>query len=159
MIANVEHQCEFHTRNRFEALTEAEDLVSRDDIKGSHKDSQDNEKGIQTTGIQTTKGSHKQRMRKIKMKDQVFIGAFEDSHTAQKYLDVGFKFQVTDVKKPLLSVRRINEGGNVVQFGPEDQDNFIFSKQTRDKVPLRKHNGVYLLDVMFPDGSWSEITG
>ena len=45
-----------------------------------------------------------------------------------------------------------------MQFGPEDKDNFIFNKRTKDKVYLRKQNGVYLLDVMFPNGSWSEIT-
>ena len=31
---------------------------------------------------------------------------------------VGLKFQVTDVRKPLLAVRRLVERGNVVQFGP-----------------------------------------
>ncbi len=32
---------------------------------------------------------------------------------------IGLKFQVTDVRKPLLAVRRFAEKGNVVQFGPE----------------------------------------
>ena len=85
----------------------------------------------------------------------VLTGAVDDE---SKLKDVGFKFQVTDVKKPLLSVRRINEGGNTVQFGPRDQDNFIFNPNTQDKVMLRRQGGVYLLDAMMPDGSWTEIT-
>ena len=31
---------------------------------------------------------------------------------------VGLTFQVTDVKKPLLAVRRLVERGNAVSFGP-----------------------------------------
>ena len=31
-------------------------------------------------------------------------------------------FQVADVKKPLVSVRRITEKGNLVQFGPKPED-------------------------------------
>ena len=38
------------------------------------------------------------------------------------------------------------------------QDNFIFNPNTQDKVMLRRHGGVYLLDAMMPDGSWTEIT-
>ena len=34
-------------------------------------------------------------------------------------------FQVTDVRKPLLAVKRITERGNIVQFGPAENDNFI----------------------------------
>ena len=34
-------------------------------------------------------------------------------------------FQVASVKKPLMSVRRIVEKGNIVCFGPKEGDNFI----------------------------------
>ena len=50
---------------------------------------------------------------------------------------VGLKFQVTDVKKPLLAVRRLVEKGNVVMFGPEPHQSFIQHVQTGKKIPIR----------------------
>jgi len=89
--------------------------------------------------------------------DALFIGGVGDQH--QNLMDIGFKFQVTDVKKPLLAVKRIKEGGNLVQFGPEEKDNFIMNIGTKDKVYLREDpRGTFVLDAMFPDGSWTEIT-
>ena len=46
-------------------------------------------------------------------------------------------FQVAEVKKPLIAVRRIVEKGNVVQFGPQDADNFILNQDSGDKMMLR----------------------
>ena len=45
-----------------------------------------------------------------------------------------------------------------MQFGPRDQDNFIFNPNTQDKVMLRKQGRVYLLDAKMLDDSWTEIT-
>ena len=53
---------------------------------------------------------------------------------------MNMKFQVAEVSKPLVSVRRIAEKGNLVQFGPKEEDNYIMNKETKDKVPL-KPNG------------------
>ena len=38
---------------------------------------------------------------------------------------LGLDFQVSDVQKPLAAVWRIAEKGNIVQFGPRVEDNFI----------------------------------
>ena len=38
-------------------------------------------------------------------------------------------FQVADVKKPLIAVKRIAEQGNWVQLGPAIVDNFIETRQ------------------------------
>ena len=38
---------------------------------------------------------------------------------------MGLGFHVSDVQKPLATVWRIAEKGNVVQFGPRPEDNFI----------------------------------
>ena len=38
---------------------------------------------------------------------------------------MGLGVQVSDVQKPLAAVWRIVEKGNVVQFGPRPEDNFI----------------------------------
>eukprot|EP00973_Karenia_brevis_P040953 5666684-Karenia_brevis.AAC.1 len=45
-------------------------------------------------------------------------------------------FQVAEVSKPLLAVKRIVERGNRVIFGPSDKDDFILNSKTRDKVML-----------------------
>ena len=45
-------------------------------------------------------------------KDVTFRGPMTDDI-------IGLKFQVTDVRKPLVSVRRLTEKGNVVQFSDE----------------------------------------
>ena len=54
---------------------------------------------------------------------------------------MGLNFQVTDVRKPLLAVKRITEKGNVVQFGPAESDNYITNKLSGKKI-LPKRKGV-----------------
>ena len=43
---------------------------------------------------------------------------------------MGLEFQVSEVKKPLAAVWRIAEKGNIVQFGPRDEDCFIKNSRT-----------------------------
>eukprot|EP00973_Karenia_brevis_P055385 7700776-Karenia_brevis.AAC.1 len=43
-------------------------------------------------------------------------------------------FQVAEVSKPLLAVKRIVEKGNRVAYGPGKEDNFILNSKTGDKV-------------------------
>ena len=45
-------------------------------------------------------------------------------------------FQVTDVKKPSISVKRVTEQGNHVAFGPDREDNYIVNKRIGDKIML-----------------------
>ena len=54
-----------------------------------------------------------------------------------KSRQLGLAFQVTDVHKPLMAVKRISEKGNIVHFGPNNDDNFIKNIATGDKLPLR----------------------
>ena len=54
-----------------------------------------------------------------------------------KDVKMNLKFEVADVKKPLIAVKRICEKGNTVSFGPTGADNFIQNRDTGDKVPLR----------------------
>ena len=65
-----------------------------------------------------------------------FIGAAEDERAGQAAM--GLSFQVTDVRKTLLAVKRITEKGNVVQFGPAESDNYIKNKLSGKKILLRK---------------------
>jgi hypothetical protein len=55
------------------------------------------------------------------------------------------KFQVSDVTKPLASVARITEQGNIVQMGPRPADNFIMNVESRRKIPLEKRGGCYVM--------------
>ena len=47
---------------------------------------------------------------------------------------IGLKFQVTDVRKPLLAARRLVEKGNIVQFRPEPENNFIMNVESGKKI-------------------------
>jgi hypothetical protein len=77
----------------------------------------------------------------------------------EKRMKLKFKFQVAEVKKPLISVKRITEKGNVVAFGPEDDDNFIMNSVTGDRIPLVPNGrGSFLMKVQFEDGEEAEIT-
>ena len=61
-------------------------------------------------------------------------------------------FQVTDVKKPLLAVSRLCERGNLVQFGPRPEDNFIQSVSTGDKILLRRRGNSRVIPGELADG-------
>ena len=68
-------------------------------------------------------------------------------------------FQVADVKKPLISVKSIVEKGNLVQFGPGSQDNYILNRKSGDKMVLRPNGrGSYIMDVQLVGGGKTEIT-
>ena len=74
-----------------------------------------------------------------------------------KRMNLGF--QVADVKKPLIAVKRITEKGNRVSFGPNIGDNYIVNDKTGDKLMLRPNGrGSYLMDVSFLGGKKTEIT-
>lgn len=64
---------------------------------------------------------------------------------------LGLVFQVTDVRKPLVSVRRLVERGNQVVLAARDGDSYIFQPESgatvpegrllRDRGPLRPEYG------------------
>ena len=62
---------------------------------------------------------------------------------------ISMVFQVSDAKNALASVARITEKGNVVQFGPEDSDNFIMNPMSGEKVALRRKGNKFILDMDF----------
>ena len=73
-------------------------------------------------------------------------------------VELKMKFQVAEVKKPLLAVCRMAEKGNKVMFGPEEGDNFIFNIKSGRKIPLKCNGrGSYLLEVLV-NGVRTEIT-
>ena len=66
---------------------------------------------------------------------------------------------MAEVRKPLISVKRIVGKGNFVSFGPTPEDNFIKNKETGDKMMLKANGkGSYLMEVCFVGGGKTEIT-
>ena len=61
----------------------------------------------------------------------------------------GLKFQVTDVKKPLLAVRRQVEQGNVASFGPGPGHNYIKNLETGKKIPMERRGGSFVIKTHF----------
>ena len=53
-------------------------------------------------------------------------------------------FEVTDVMKPLIAVRRIMEKGNEVHFGTEC---YIRNVHTGERIPMRSKGGSYVVDI------------
>ena len=53
---------------------------------------------------------------------------------------VEIKFQVTDVKKPLLAVRRLVEKGCVMTMANGEGESFIMNKESKVKIPKRLFN-------------------
>ena len=93
--------------------------------------------------------------------------AFADDHVAEdtkrvtddKNIKLNLKFQVTDVKKPLIAVKRICEKMNIVNFGPGENDNFIQNINTGNKIKLHKRGiGSYVMVVKFAGGKQTEVT-
>ena len=62
---------------------------------------------------------------------------------------VNMKFQVSDARNPLASVARITEHGNIVQFGPKEEDNYIFNPSTEEKAMMRRKGRKFVLDASF----------
>ena len=62
-------------------------------------------------------------------------------------MPASMRFQVSDCRNPLASVAKIVESGNIVQFGPKEEDNYIFSPANGEKVRIRKKGRKFVLDV------------
>ena len=118
-----------------------------------------------------TKGMQKQKMIKIKSKDwkKVQVGDEDlwdaegcicvvEDEAGKELTQIGLGFQVADVKKPLLAVDRVVEKGNVVQFGPEEEDNFVMNRNSKEKIMMRKKGKSYVIDIKLKDGYWTEVT-
>ena len=65
---------------------------------------------------------------------------------------VNMTFQVSDCRNPLASVARITENGNIVQFGPREEDNYIYNPATDEKVVMRRKGKKFVLDANFLRG-------
>ena len=84
------------------------------------------------------------RMGHYGAKETTFIAGEEQD---KKMMTLGF--QVSDAQKSLAALWRIAEKGNIVQFGPEAKDNFIQNVRTKQKVPMVRKGGSYVLEAEF----------
>ena len=62
---------------------------------------------------------------------------------------VNLKFQVTDVRKPLLAVWRLVEKGNVVNFGPRPEQNFIYHPESGKRILMERRGGSFIIKAHF----------
>ena len=67
-------------------------------------------------------------------------------------LDTKMSCCVADVHKILLSVAKIVDEQNIVQFGPRQQDNFMYNIKNKIKTPIKRENNTFVieLDVLDP---------
>ena len=56
---------------------------------------------------------------------------------------------MTDVKKPLLAVRRLAEKGNKVVLSGAEGESYILNVQTKVKVPVKKKGGSFVIEAHF----------
>ena len=66
-------------------------------------------------------------------------------HAAENGKTLEMGFQVTDVKKALLAVSRLCEKGNIVQFGPEPQHNYIQNVTTGERLHMKRRGNSWVL--------------
>ena len=62
---------------------------------------------------------------------------------------MGITFQVTDVRKPLLAVRRLVEKGNKVVLSAGDGESYIYNEAGKVKVPVKKKGGSFVVEAHF----------
>ena len=112
-------------------------------------------------GWEVKKSRRDVRKEKIRQEVCVVERAVKDVNFAgvDEGLKMKLRFQVADVKKPLMSVKRIVEQGNHVGFGPGEGDNYILNKESCNKMALKSNGkGSYLMQVRFVGGEKTEIT-
>ena len=66
---------------------------------------------------------------------------------------IGMVFQACDVKRPLAAVNKICAKGNIVQFGPGVNDNFIQNISTKEKIWLSQERGQYVMEASLKSSS------
>ena len=56
---------------------------------------------------------------------------------------------MTDVKKPLLAVRRLVERGNIVVLSGIEGESYIMNRETKVRVPIVKKGGSFVIEAQF----------
>lgn len=61
----------------------------------------------------------------------------------------GLTFHVTDIRKPLQSVRRLVDKGNKVMLAGDDQESYICNMESNMKIPVVKKGGSFVIERHF----------
>ncbi len=69
--------------------------------------------------------------------------------TGKKKTVMSLGFQVSDVQKSLAAVWRIAEKGDLVQFGPRPEDNYVENLQTKRRVQMVRKGGSCAAEAKF----------
>ena len=88
-------------------------------------------------------------MKEQAYEEQAMRGLSEVNVVEAKFDLCGMVFHLTDAKRMLASVDKMASAGNEVHFGPAPADNFVRHAKTGKTIPLKKKNGVYILEVWF----------
>ena len=59
--------------------------------------------------------------------------------------NLAMRFQVTDVRKPLLAVSRLCEQGNCVRFGPSASDNYIENVASGQRLQMERRGNSWVI--------------
>ena len=62
-------------------------------------------------------------------------------------MEIGF--QVADVRKPLLAVRRLVEKGNTVVLAGCEGESYVYHEASNTKVPIKKKGGSFVIEAHF----------
>ena len=62
---------------------------------------------------------------------------------------MGMKSRASDAQHQLASVARITEQGHIVQFGPKEEDNYIFNPKTEEKILMTRRGRRYVMEGNF----------
>ena len=155
-VENSNKDLRFESPNRFGALETCEqDSDSSEDSTRGGPQFDNPAVGPKRIGRFRKVGRKDWKSFDLGQDDLTWIQLVENKETTKMKLG----FQVADVKKPLIAVKRICEKGNLVSFGPKEEDNYIMNKDIKDKMMLKPNGrGSYLMDVCFVGGERTQIT-
>ena len=73
--------------------------------------------------------------------------------------DTKMSCSVADVHNILLSVAKIVDKQNIVQFGPAQKDNFVYNIKNKIKTPIKRENNTFVieLDVLEPNAEQKSL--
>jgi hypothetical protein len=115
--------------------------------------------GFQSAETLRKKKKRQWRTLRFEETEDIEICPVENESVTSESRVMNLGFQVADVKKPLIAVKRITERGNHVMFGPQEEDNYIWNKATGKKMMLKpKGKGSYVMEVQFVGGEKTMIT-
>ena len=102
--------------------------------------------------VQSKKNKKKARAFGKEGLHQVDIMAVEEKMTRRSAM----KFHIAKVQKPLASAAKVTEAGNTIVL--KENGGYVENNETKERMAVRKEKGVFVMDVIYTDGSNGVIT-